>query len=76
MNAVSKENVSVRIWVRVVLVLLLAGSGGASALPGLLSQEPVAVGPHAPAGAGRVDLVVRANGEVILYREPTSQGVP
>jgi hypothetical protein len=56
--------------VRLVLLMLLLSSSGASVLPArLASPGPAAFDPAIPVDAGRLDLFVRANGEIVLHRD-------
>lgn len=76
MYSASKCGVSLRICVKLVLLVLLLSSSGASVLPGLLSSGSTSVGPAL--SAPRFDLLLGANGEVVVYRRggPLPRAVP
>lgn len=65
MYSARENGAAPRICIRLVLLVLFLSSSGASVLPGLLSSGSTSVDPAV--SANRFDLLMQANGEVLLY---------
>jgi len=66
MYLAGKGSGSRRVCIKLVLLVLFLSPGGASVLPGLLSPGSTAADPAV--SAAQFDLMLRANGEVVVYR--------
>jgi hypothetical protein len=70
MDSASKDGVSPRMYLKLMLVVLFLSSSGAAVVPGLLSSGATSAAPLVSPGG--FDLLLQANGEVVIYRRDYS----